>query len=290
MIRLEGVTADRLRDLGHIGWLNRAATRTEQNITAGKHIGDNIWSEVKSVFVSQQHGKCCYCERKLGYGGIEWDVEHFRPKKSVDAWPSTVDGVTDVGGTTNGYFLLAYDPKNYIVSCKICNTIHKGTYFPTARQRQLQTGSATDLREEQPYLINPADPLDADPETLIGWEGVLPRPAHEDGIERCRALVTIEVLKLTRDDLIRERTLILTAVWSAYQNLILTNGDNAFATRSLALWTDRDSPHSSCANAFLRLCQNDLTAAESALEQGLTVIGKGRRAEDDDSDIETPPG
>ena len=34
---------------------------------------------VKQALVDAQHGKCCFCERKIGGEG---DVEHFRPKAS----------------------------------------------------------------------------------------------------------------------------------------------------------------------------------------------------------------
>ena len=47
--------------------------------------------EVKAVYIRLQKNKCAYCERQLtglDHGGaIEHDLEHYRPKGHVPAWP-----------------------------------------------------------------------------------------------------------------------------------------------------------------------------------------------------------
>ena len=99
-------------------------------------------------------GKCCYCERKRDIS-LERDVEHYRPKKAVE----------DVDGHP-GYWWLAYEWGNLLISCKTCNTLHKGNQFPLADEdkRVLEEG---DVGDEEPLLINPAN---EDPEEYISYQ------------------------------------------------------------------------------------------------------------------------
>jgi hypothetical protein len=74
-------------------WLRRAAGRTKKFVKKKRYTEKKgIWSEVKPVYMIAQHEKCAYCERKLAsedFGGtIEHDLEHFRPKNSVEQWPT----------------------------------------------------------------------------------------------------------------------------------------------------------------------------------------------------------
>ena len=78
-------------------------------------------AEVKEVLRAAQHDKCCFCEAKLGHAQFG-DVEHFRPKASVQQ--SSVDPPTP------GYYWLAYAWQNLYLSCEICNRRHKQKLFP----------------------------------------------------------------------------------------------------------------------------------------------------------------
>src|SRR6266511_3690577 len=77
---------------------------------------------VKNALLRAQHNKCCYCESKFrhtSYGA----VEHYRPKGSVKQAPGLKEEYP-------GYYWLAYDWNNLLVSCERCNTSHKGNLFP----------------------------------------------------------------------------------------------------------------------------------------------------------------
>ena len=73
-------------------WRTRAASRTAVYAAAGRYSEppSTIWSEIKSVYMDLQGFKCGFCERRLEkseFGNVEHDVEHFRPKSQVSAWP-----------------------------------------------------------------------------------------------------------------------------------------------------------------------------------------------------------
>jgi hypothetical protein len=145
--------------------------------SAREHTGTPFWSEVKGVFRELQGNKCAYCERVLPSGEVgvyEHDVEHFRPKGGIQPWPvpialSTAGIVCSRPPDDNkGYYLLAYHPQNYAVSCKTCNEGIKKSYFPIARVYEL-TGEDPQLllQHELPLLIFPLGDFDDDPETII---------------------------------------------------------------------------------------------------------------------------
>lgn len=70
------------------------------------------------------------------------DVEHFRPKSKVDEDPHHP-----------GYYWLAYDEKNLLPSCELCNRPRgKLTHFPVHGQR---ARDSEEIGSEQPLLLNP---------------------------------------------------------------------------------------------------------------------------------------
>ncbi len=174
----------------------------------------------------QGESKCAYCERKLEsvrYGAGEQDVEHFRPKKGIRPWRAPVSlrdagiTITDPVGVDRGYYLLAYHPCNYAAACKPCNSALKRDYFPIAGAFQIAGGDPEALQDELPLLIYPLGTFDTDPEHLIEFYGLTPRPVVEEGHARCRALTTLTFFHLAdpigRKNLYRERGLILCALF-----------------------------------------------------------------------------
>jgi len=121
------------------GWSKRAAERTKQARRLQRFTGPGIWSEVKGVYMKLQHHKCAYCERPMAESPeakLEYDVEHFRPKSRVTPWPDE-DTAKRLrirykvrSGAARGYPLLAHDPRNYAVTCKVCNSPLKADHFP----------------------------------------------------------------------------------------------------------------------------------------------------------------
>ena len=235
-------------------WYERAVAQAEVDRVAGRHVSaQNLWSQIKPVFVAHQRRKCAYCERRLGEAGIEWDVEHFRPKRRVDVWIAPAGFPWPSGGPDDrGYYLLAFDPRNYLVSCKPCNGNHKRNYFPVAGARALTTTDPRTLRAESAYLLHPLDPDEADPELLIDFDGVLALP--RDGTstdERDRARTSIEVLKLNRPDLDFARSEAIMHLWNALQ---LSQGRHREqAVRTIEAMTGPGAKFTNCARSFVEL-------------------------------------
>ena len=86
-------------------WRTRASAKTAEFEALGKYEEtSSIWSEIKAVFMEIQFNKCVFCERQFEdqqFGKSEIDVEHFRPKGRIKAWPSGPDGPTYSFGTGN---------------------------------------------------------------------------------------------------------------------------------------------------------------------------------------------
>lgn len=87
----------------------KAAERLRDQVLLGKtslNFRGDIYGHqsVKRQLIADQHGKCCFCETKIGPDG---DVEHFRPKA---AW------CQGDGEPLNwpGYYWLAYEWSNLL--------------------------------------------------------------------------------------------------------------------------------------------------------------------------------
>ena len=100
-------------------------------------------SEVRQSLINMQHGKCCYCERKIDLtdifpedqtlstgSNVEKHIEHFRPKGKDE------------------YRHLTNDWSNLLLACNTCN-VNKGQKFKVDQC-------------DNPLCIDPSDP-DMDP-------------------------------------------------------------------------------------------------------------------------------
>jgi uncharacterized protein (TIGR02646 family) len=101
-----------------------------------------IWSELKDHLLRLFHHKCAYCEAYFDHVDFG-DVEHYRPKKRVEGEP-----------THPGYYWMAYDERNLLPSCKLCNQARgKMNQFPVAGTRAVRPED--DLHAEEALLLNP---------------------------------------------------------------------------------------------------------------------------------------
>lgn len=143
---------------------------------------------VKQALIAAQHGKCCFCERKIGGEG---DVEHFRPKASF---------CQGAGFPLErpGYYWLAYEWDNLLLACSTCNQRFKKNYFPLVDPVRRAKNHRGDVAQEEPLFINPAE---EDPARLIGFRQEV---AYAIGGNR-RAKETIQTLGLNRENLSEER-------------------------------------------------------------------------------------
>ena len=136
---------------------------------------------VKSALMKAQHGKCCFCERKLTPSD-HGDIEHFRPKGGVRQDLNTKSKPL-------GYYWLAYSWTNLLVSCSICNTTHKGIQFPLRNPSRRARNHIDSIKNEVPILVDPAS---EDPREHIRFRGDAPEALTP------RGEATIKVLGLNR--------------------------------------------------------------------------------------------
>lgn len=147
---------------------------------------DGVWSDVKSVLIEAQLGKCAFCESsfdEVSHG----DVEHFRPKGRIKQQKGQPE-------LKPGYWWLAYAWSNYWMSCTLCNQRFKADIFPLGDVSTRARVPSDDLFAEDRLLIEPG--LD-EPSDFIEFDGpvIVPRANSLKG------RTTITVLGLDRKQL-----------------------------------------------------------------------------------------
>ncbi|RYH00452.1 MAG: hypothetical protein EON58_00150 [Alphaproteobacteria bacterium] len=166
---------------------------------------------VKAALKELFDDKCAFCE--MDYGGAPWAVEHFRPKGAIDALDvMTMGRAKGVARLKPGYYWLAADWFNLMPACTDCNsprghlftgggrkrTSGKANFFPLANGCVHSRSQADGmLAGEQPMLI---DPTVDDPAEHLEFKkgGII-------GSRSVRGSITVGVLGLQRDPLVRKR-------------------------------------------------------------------------------------
>lgn len=242
-----------------------------------------IWGEIKTIYITLQKDKCAFCERKLTKRRKDYHVEHFRPKCGVKVWPDPIaqnDYKYDfpTGNEFNeGYYLVAYHPLNYSVTCEHCNVGLKSSYFPIEGLRK-QNGNISCLMDEWPLLIYPIGNIDDDPEMLIEFEGVIPKPINtdKDTYNYHRAQVTIDFFQIQeREELRRERAEVIEKLWFVLQNENNPNIINRRQARHIIKrLTSTASQHTNCARCYVRLYRNDPNSAKKIARLATLFLAK----------------
>lgn len=153
--------------------------------------------DVKERLKADQMRKCAYCECRLN--GDYGHTEHYRPK----------NGYTTSEGAplrTPGYYWLAYDWNNLLLSCSTCNSSCKKNHFALADESARGIASR-DTSRESPLLINPAED---DPARHIVFHDEIAVPRPSGGGEDPRGRYTIDTMRLnSRPDLVENRLRLL---------------------------------------------------------------------------------
>ena len=200
-------------DEGWISW-RAAATAAREEIcrlvAEGREfeIDAALYKKTKRYIFDAFHGKCAYCETLIDDVDQPGDVEHFRPKKRVMREDGKPEEVV-VGGKAlrhMGYYWLAYDWRNLLPACALCNRprnvegrrVGKADLFPLKPTSARAIRPDDLLEQEEPLFIHPVlkdpqDHFDFVPDTgfLVG--------KTEEG-RKC-----IEVLDLNREGLTEGR-------------------------------------------------------------------------------------
>ena len=89
------IDRDRLGEKGELirpnqAWFDRAAvaTATAERERAAHAVKRTIYAhdQVRAALRELFHDKCAYCEAELR--NVQWDMEHYRPKKAVSESPT----------------------------------------------------------------------------------------------------------------------------------------------------------------------------------------------------------
>ncbi len=262
------------------GWLGKAQERTAQYVKAQDYTdGSEFWGLIKQVYIDLQHEKCAYCETRLqgaAYASKVHEVEHFRPKSSVKAWPdrkkkawSGFPSNIATGSTSDkGYYALAYHPFNYAIACTRCNSTLKSNFFPLRGSRDVSLADPSLGQAEDALLVYPVSDIDADPAQLIAFDGVLAVPRQTAGADHARALTTIYFFDLNHQDLTSRRAEMIGLLWAALESRRLATDapDRQFAQDTIDLACGAAGQFSACMRAFRELYRLDRAKArEEAL-------------------------
>jgi hypothetical protein len=262
-------------------WFTRAKTKADAAALKGKiEEGDGIWSDIKAVYMEHQGHKCMYCEKPMpreAPGGVaqgkgEYDVEHFRPKNRVTHWPTAavkqkrlIDYEAQLkDGVPNGYLRLAFDPWNYGVSCKTCNSELKGDRFPIIGKASATAKTRTALdKAEVPCLILPIGDEGEDPEGWLEWHGpIVAAGATLDPATTLRARTLIDFFELdTRGDLLELRCVLITNLFARLEKMGQPAPIGPAAKQYVDSMTEPKRLFAGCLRGFVKLFDKDPAAA-----------------------------
>jgi uncharacterized protein (TIGR02646 family) len=183
-------------------------------ITAGLNqpARQQIWRDLNPCLAALKKGKCWYSESRNPTA--DKNVDHFRPKNRVAEDPAH-----------EGYWWLAFTPRNYRYSSQWCNQRRvgsasetsggKGDHFPLCSAFRAQE-EGDDIELETPELLDPIDPDDW--KLLTFRPDGHPTPAKQPGTqEHQRAAKSIDVYHLHCKELVDDRR----SLASTIQRIIL---------------------------------------------------------------------
>jgi uncharacterized protein (TIGR02646 family) len=189
----------------------------------------DIIRRAAKALCAMQHGKCAFCEA-TPLAVSDGDVEHFRPKGSVQ---QTDDDPLE----RPGYYWLAYDWMNLMLSCGRCNQRHKKNLFPLFDPARRAKTPQDTIASEDPVLI---DPSAEDPEQHISYREHVPIAVRGS----VRGEQTIEALGLRRPDLNADREKHLAQVRILHATASIPGVPDELRTQALASLADVTSPAS----------------------------------------------
>lgn len=174
---------------------------TEQKLQGSKKKKAELfqakWGKFKDAFSKAQYGKCAYCEVSV-IGAQHGDVEHYYPKSAVyklsddpTTWGvekpylSKVEGRLPELVSKTGYWWLAYEWSNYLLSCLVCNEFWKGALFPVDAVKR-QVPPSVDVVEKA-LILNPFEDFDPADHLRFDYFGQIhPADNSKQGFETIR--------------------------------------------------------------------------------------------------------
>lgn len=220
----------------------------------------NLWGEFKEHFSRAQKGKCGFCERDARtHSG---DVEHYRPKNGLEELPEDPGerGAEDeLSGLLvksrrlrwlfdGGYWWLAYEWRNYLLSCARCNRVWKRCLFPIAERPRSKAPSEGDV--ETPLLLNPFGPEDPTQHLAFTELGAI-EPRDDSTLGRA----TIDTCGLDQPPLVRSRSCVARRVYDILRDheRAGTMEERLLALRRLRELGHEDQPHAGMVRSIVEV-------------------------------------
>jgi len=161
-----------------------------------------VWGELKNWLLALSYQKCWFSEAKDCFQ--DWDVEHFRPKKSAKDLE---------GNEREGYWWLSLDWKNLRICGRVGN-VKKGTFFPLG-SAYCASSVCRDTDDEVPLLLDPIKKTDC---ALLSFDKLgraLPAAGVDDW-SKTRVIESVKRYKLDYDKLELRRL----TIWETCDSLI----------------------------------------------------------------------
>lgn len=224
----------------------------------------SVWVEVKPALMALTHGKCAYCESKLLDMQL-LDVDHFRPKEGAQ----NLDGASD----HQYYGWLAYEWENLLPSCSVCNRqtragaaiTGKGRMFPVDGDRAPLLASVSECHAVE--LGTLIDPSFDEPHEHLTFNAT-----GECVSKTPRGELTISILDLNRQSLVRERVALRTRVILAVERILdsIRTGNSSRvdgAIHELCGLTAKEAPYAGAARVFAVDTVEDRVASRDAFPE-----------------------
>ncbi|AMW99770.1 hypothetical protein [Rummeliibacillus stabekisii] len=188
-LNLSNIESDAYKELGDVIEYLKVKDRDFKFNAYGK---PNVKEQLARMF----NNKCAYCESKISpvsYG----DIEHFRPKTAYHS----IDGENLI---YPGYYWLAMDWNNLLLSCEVCNRSYKKNKFPLIDENKRKKRHDDEVIED-PLIIDPCHE-EMNPKDYIFFteEGII---KYKDG-EGGKGEKSIQIYGLSRPNLTDNRKIL----------------------------------------------------------------------------------
>lgn len=186
---------------------------TKKSFTFRIYKHPELMAALEQIFVK----KCAYCESRFAHVTPK-DIEHFRPKSEID---------TGTGKLRPGYYWLAGEWQNLLVSCPDCNRgrkfkvpgqatpvrLGKSTQFPLRNEagRIRDAGSAISSEDAIRLLIDPCKDQ-PDRHIMFDDQGLIHPRRDAAGVPSAKGVASITAYALQRKDLVEERLRVLNSL------------------------------------------------------------------------------